>query len=330
MVASYRWKLLSVLILLIVVLGGVGGYITLYPRQGSSTVKTNSSTTVAASAQTTTSSTIQSTTQQLYKLSGQLFFDKNGNGKQDSREPPLPNVTIALDGRNVTSTNSTGWYMIKNVTGGGWGHTIHPFLPKNFRYISLSVYDYKPVNANMLFYVNNDTRKDFGAMVGYLTLPFMKNATEYQSRVYVDLGKGTAYIRDWQGGTDTYHGHTGTDFFVPTDTKILAAAPGRVLYVFYNTGGGNAIKILHPDGTLTSYYHLDKQLVREGENVYRGQVIGLSDRTGTNAGQYPHLHFNLQTAPYTAGTGYIDPYRDLHNPSSICYWTVDDDPQNPF
>lgn len=63
-----------------------------------------------------TNNTIVTATQHLYKLQVHLFFDNSksngGDGIQQSGEPPLANVTVALDGENVTKTNSTGWAVI--------------------------------------------------------------------------------------------------------------------------------------------------------------------------------------------------------------------------
>jgi hypothetical protein len=52
------------------------------------------------------------------KLYGKIFFDHNGNGRQDPEEPPLTGVAIALDGINATVTNGTGWYVIDAVARG--------------------------------------------------------------------------------------------------------------------------------------------------------------------------------------------------------------------
>lgn len=90
------------------------------------------------------------------------------------------------------------------------------------------------------------------------------------------------------------------DFQLNVGESIFAAREGTVVKVidwFSKQGGkelidaANKIIILHSDGTLASYVHLDYKgsLVKEGEFVQRGQKIGISGLTGYTRG--PHLHF---------------------------------------
>jgi murein DD-endopeptidase MepM/ murein hydrolase activator NlpD len=304
--------LVSALILALTGLAIAGGYAISQSGQTQSTTTTPQ--------QTTQQTTIPTTRQQLYKLYGKLFFDHSGNGIQDPGEPDMPNVVIALNGKNVTSTNSTGWYLIGDLERGNY--TIRPFPPKNFRYMCESAAEFRSVKESYRVSVGNDTRKDIGIMEGYLTLPFVKGTVERGPRVYVDVGN----CRDWKGGSDTYNGHLGTDFFLSIGIKILAAAPGQVVYSYWHEDDGHVIGIRHLDGKLTLYAHLSERMVNLKQNVTRGQVIGLSGHTGRLSGRDPHLHF--QFGGY--GRNRIDPYRDLLNPLSVGYWTVDNNPQYPF
>lgn len=90
------------------------------------------------------------------------------------------------------------------------------------------------------------------------------------------------------------------DFQLDVGEPVYAAREGRVVKVidwFSKKGGkelinaANKIIILHPDGTLAFYVHLDYKgsFVKEGEFVKRGQKIGISGLTGYTRG--PHLHF---------------------------------------
>jgi murein DD-endopeptidase MepM/ murein hydrolase activator NlpD len=107
------------------------------------------------------------------------------------------------------------------------------------------------------------------------------------------------------------------DFAMPEGTPILAARDGVVTAVLDdekdNTRlGGNAVALLHPDGTLTQYAHLTRGsvVVREGQKVRRGEVIARSGATNlTPVG--PHLHFEAflepgpmrRTVPFTVRLG---------------------------
>lgn len=82
---------------------------------------------------------------------------------------------------------------------------------------------------------------------------------------------------------------------------VFAAAGGEVLKVKYgyNGGAGNYVRILHPNGLITHYGHLQSSLVKVGENVSQGDIVGLIGCTGHtipagNAGC--HLHFALYSS----------------------------------
>ncbi len=90
--------------------------------------------------------------------------------------------------------------------------------------------------------------------------------------------------------------HNGLDIGVPPGTLVYAAADGVVVKVDNNDRTawrkyqyGKYIMIQHGNGLNTLYAHLARQLVREGDKVSRGDVIGYSDTTGYATG--PHLHF---------------------------------------
>lgn len=90
--------------------------------------------------------------------------------------------------------------------------------------------------------------------------------------------------------------HKGVDVGVPTGTPVLAAADGVVNFAGDGGGYGNFISIDHgraSDGTTygTQYGHLSKIEVKQGQQVKKGQEIGLSGSTGHSTG--PHLHYNF-------------------------------------
>ncbi|MCE5230830.1 M23 family metallopeptidase, partial [bacterium] len=74
-------------------------------------------------------------------------------------------------------------------------------------------------------------------------------------------------------------------------TEVGAAASGTVSRVGYNWGYGRYIVITHAGGMETLYGHLSRQLVRVGQEVDKGQVIGREGDTGRSTG--PHLHFEI-------------------------------------
>ena len=74
--------------------------------------------------------------------------------------------------------------------------------------------------------------------------------------------------------------HNGVDFAAPTGTPVRTVADGVVTYAGYNGGAGKMIKIKHDSRYSTAYLHLSKILVRKGQRVSRGAVIGKVGSTG--------------------------------------------------
>jgi murein DD-endopeptidase MepM/ murein hydrolase activator NlpD len=106
-----------------------------------------------------------------------------------------------------------------------------------------------------------------------------------------------AEISDVFGAERVFNGsvqstHFGLDFRVPGGTSVAAVNSGRVILarpMFYE---GNFVVIDHGQGLLTLYLHLSSFLVKEGDDVSKGQPIGLSGGTGRATG--PHLHLALR------------------------------------
>jgi len=85
--------------------------------------------------------------------------------------------------------------------------------------------------------------------------------------------------------------HPGVDISVPFGTRVEAAADGIVLEAGRESGYGNEILIDHGFGLTTKYGHLSKIFVVVGQELKRGQVIGLVGMTGKTTG--PHLHYEV-------------------------------------
>ncbi|MEP0986475.1 M23 family metallopeptidase [Ekhidna sp.] len=86
--------------------------------------------------------------------------------------------------------------------------------------------------------------------------------------------------------------HTGTDFSLPTGTPVYATGDGQVVYTKTKFSGyGKHIKVKHGFGYQTLYAHLSEFLVKPGQKVKRGQIIGYSGNTGGSTA--PHLHYEV-------------------------------------
>jgi len=86
--------------------------------------------------------------------------------------------------------------------------------------------------------------------------------------------------------------HYGVDLSAPQGTPIIATRGGVVSTAAYEAGGaGYYVNINHLDGFVTRYMHMTHFIVREGQKVQAGEVIGYCGSTGGSTG--PHLHFGV-------------------------------------
>jgi murein DD-endopeptidase MepM/ murein hydrolase activator NlpD len=96
--------------------------------------------------------------------------------------------------------------------------------------------------------------------------------------------------RSYNGGPyETFH--TGLDFCGDVGTEIYAPAAGTVVFAGPLTVRGNATVIDHGWGVYSGYLHQSKILVKPGDHVEKGQIIGLVGNTGRVTG--PHLHWEI-------------------------------------
>jgi len=135
-------------------------------------------------------------------------------------------------------------------------------------------------------------------------LPEVPAAVDY----YPPFALGETFLISQGFDDDTTHNDPSSQYAVdiamPVGTPVLAARPGRVMDLQDNFHGAarkerylqraNEIRILHDDGTMAVYAHLQANSlrVRPGGQVKRGQWIANSGNTGYSNG--PHLHFAVQ------------------------------------
>jgi len=88
------------------------------------------------------------------------------------------------------------------------------------------------------------------------------------------------------------HLHTGVDFAGKRGTPIVATADGVVIFSGSELGYGRIVKIRHMNGLVTCYAHNQKNLVKKGDLVKKGQVIAKLGSSGRSTG--PHVHFEVR------------------------------------
>lgn len=85
--------------------------------------------------------------------------------------------------------------------------------------------------------------------------------------------------------------HNGTDYAAPTGTPIMTTATGIVEQAGYTAGNGNFVKVKHDKTYSTQYLHMSRILVRRGQRVKQGEIIGKVGSTGLASG--PHVCYRF-------------------------------------
>lgn len=86
--------------------------------------------------------------------------------------------------------------------------------------------------------------------------------------------------------------HWGTDFSIKTGTPVYATGDGVIRWTRSDFGGyGKQIEVNHSFGYRTKYAHLSEFIVKKGQKVKRGELIGYSGNTGGSTA--PHLHYEV-------------------------------------
>ena len=92
----------------------------------------------------------------------------------------------------------------------------------------------------------------------------------------------------WTGKPEQHH---GIDIGSPPGTPVTSPAPGMVITASAHGRLGKHVALDHGHGVTSLYGHLEALDVKAGEQVEKGQVIGLVGNTGRSTG--PHLHYEL-------------------------------------
>lgn len=113
-------------------------------------------------------------------------------------------------------------------------------------------------------------------------------------------GFGDRRTYRYEDGKEDVSIHNGIDFGVPEGTAVMASGSGTVMMARARIVTGLSVVIEHLPGVYSLYYHLARILVREGQRVAAGAVLGTVGSTGLSTG--PHLHWEVR-----AGGVAIDP-----------------------
>lgn len=118
------------------------------------------------------------------------------------------------------------------------------------------------------------------------TIKFMPLGRPINGSISSKYGKRTDPVNKKKGI------HEGVDIRGKRGDKIRATAAGVVVKAFKNGGYGNYVEIDHGNGYRTVYAHMQNYLVKRGEAIEQGQVIGQIGSSGRSTG--PHLHYEIR------------------------------------
>ena len=111
----------------------------------------------------------------------------------------------------------------------------------------------------------------------------------------------------WHPTQGIWKMHYGVDLAAYSGTPIYATRGGVVTTATYGWSGGYYVTINHGDGYSSTYLHMTNYIVKEGDFVSQGQVIGYVGSTGDSSG--PHLHFGITyNGTYVNPADYVDFY----------------------
>lgn len=164
----------------------------------------------------------------------------------------------------------------------------------------------KTTKYKVTYFVVNDQKKSWKLkkMPNYKSYKGDITIKNYDKNYVYDLPfrKGKAlWIHQGYNGSFSHQNENSLDFIMPEGTEVLAAREGMVIDIVQNNNQscptrncapyGNYISILHSDGTIAEYFHLQQNgaKVKVGETVVKSQPIAWSGNTGWSSG--PHLHF---------------------------------------
>ncbi len=116
---------------------------------------------------------------------------------------------------------------------------------------------------------------------------------------------GTITVTSSYGFRRIYNGvpkgyHSGTDFRAVIGTNVLAPFAGKVILTGDHYYAGKSVYVDSGNGVITMFFHLDQILVKTGQSIKKGQIVGKSGVTGRITG--PHLHLGICLAGQ-----YVDP-----------------------
>lgn len=151
---------------------------------------------------------------------------------------------------------------------------------------SLNLQDVKNLTAKA-----EDIGKNLDILANFFEVQMAKLAST--PTIWPTMGwVSSAFARRLDPFTAKQTFHYGIDIATNFGNPVVATADGMILKLGSDNMSGRYIVINHGGGLTTHYLHLSKFLVKAGQKVKRGDVIGLVGKSGKALG--PHLHYEVR------------------------------------
>lgn len=138
------------------------------------------------------------------------------------------------------------------------------------------------------YFVENDDNKGYFDEKGNSIQKLFLRAPVAFKYISSGFTTGRRYVKEFNVST----GHRAIDYAASLGTPIRSVGDGTVVFAGWSKAGfGNLTSIRHNSTYQTNYAHQSKIIVKRGQKVKQGQVIGYVGSTGFSTG--PHLHYEM-------------------------------------
>lgn len=132
------------------------------------------------------------------------------------------------------------------------------------------------------------------------------------------LRNGVGRVSQWFGSNPAWYkrfglaGHNGVDYACPVGSDVLAMDDAVIVKVANDPQGYGLFVKTEGELTEITYGHLSETLVKAGDVVLRGKVLGQSGNTGNSTGPHLHVTLKIKGMRNPAYLGAVDPvpFRD--------------------
>lgn len=225
-------------------------------------------------------------TSEITKLNPNIIPTKMRGGDKVIVSAPEPKLSV-LTSKNISYNETIPYQTIKNKNS---------TMPKNQ---TKTIKEGKSGSANVsakIMYINGVESERIIEARTVLNNPQDK-VVEVGTR---NISQGTgSMLRPFNGNVTSKYGyrgrefHTGVDLAGSSGSSIKAADSGKVIFSGRNGNYGNCIIISHGKGIETLYAHNSKNLVRVGDSVDKGDIIGRVGSTGRSTGSHVHVEVRV-------------------------------------